>query len=55
LVSGGIANNLTKVIVANVLQFRGLLETDLASKLINFGANMVSNFQGVKTCVITQL
>jgi len=55
LVSGDIVNNLTKVIVANVLQFGGLSETNLTSKLSNFGANRVSNFQGAKTCVITQL
>lgn len=41
--------------MASVLQFRGFFEIDLAPKLINFGANRVSNFQGAKTCVITQL
>jgi hypothetical protein len=40
--------------MANVLQFGGLSEIDLTSKLISFGANGVSNFQGAKTCVITQ-
>jgi hypothetical protein len=33
----------------------GAFSNYLTSKLINFGANMVLNFQGAKTCVITQL
>jgi len=36
---GAIANNLTKVIVGSVLQYGGLFETNLVSKLISFGAN----------------
>jgi hypothetical protein len=54
-VNGGIVNNLTKVIVDSVLQYGGLSKFDLASKLINFGANGVSIFQGAKSGVITQL
>jgi hypothetical protein len=50
-----IANNLTKVIVGSLSQYRGLFETNLVSKLISFGANGALVFQGAKTSVITQL
>ncbi len=39
----------------NVFQYGGLLEFELASKLISFGANGVSIFQGAKIGVTTQL
>jgi hypothetical protein len=39
----------------NVFQYGGLLESDLVSKLISFGANGVSIFQGAKRSVTTQL
>jgi hypothetical protein len=55
LVNGGITNNFKKVIVDNVFQYRGLLEFDLVSKLISFGANGILIFQGVKSGVTTQL
>jgi hypothetical protein len=44
LVNGGTTNNLTKVIVDNVLQYGGLSKFDLVSKLISFGANGVLVF-----------
>jgi hypothetical protein len=44
----GYCKQFNKSLVASGLQFRGLFETDLASKLINFGGNMVSNFQVLK-------
>jgi hypothetical protein len=53
LVNGGIVNNLTKVIVDSVLQYGGLSKFDLVSKLINFGANGISVFQGAKNGVTT--
>jgi len=55
MVSGGTTDSLTKVIVANVLQFGGLLKTNLASNLIGFGVDGVSIFQGTKIIVTTQL
>ncbi len=55
LVNGGTIDKFTKVIVGSVLQYGGLLEFDLASKFINFGANGVLIFQGVKSGVTTQL
>jgi len=39
----------------SVLQYGGLLEFDLALKLINFGANEISIFKGAKSGVTTQL
>ncbi len=44
LVNGGTIDNLTKVIVDNVLQYEGLSKFDLVSKLIRFGANGVLVF-----------
>jgi hypothetical protein len=55
LVNGGIVNNLTKVIVDNVLQYGGLSKSDLVSKFISFGVDGVSIFQGAKISVTTQL
>jgi hypothetical protein len=52
---GAIANNITKVIVGNLLQYGGLFKTNSVSKLISFGANGVLVLQGVKTNVVTQL
>jgi hypothetical protein len=48
VIRGGIATNLRRMIVANMLQIELLFESNLASKFINFGANGVSIFQGVK-------
>jgi hypothetical protein len=55
LVNGGTIDNFTKVIMDNVLQYGGLLKSDLASKLINFGAYGISVFQGAKNGVTTKL
>jgi hypothetical protein len=55
LVNGGIVNNLTKVIVDNVLQYGGLSKSDLVSKFISFGVDGTSIFQGAKIGVTTQL
>jgi hypothetical protein len=54
VVNGGIIENITKVIVDNVLQFESLWNFDFVSRLINFGANGVSAFQGPKIDVTTQ-
>jgi hypothetical protein len=45
-------NNLTKVIVEFLLLYGGLLESNLALKLVCFGTNDVMMFQGSKTKVI---
>jgi hypothetical protein len=55
LINGGTIDSFTNVIVGNVLQYGGLLESNLASKLINFGAYGVSIFQGAKSGVTAQL
>jgi len=55
LVNGGTTNNLTKVIVESVFQNGGLKKSNLVSKLISFGPNGVSIFQGEKSGVTTQL
>jgi len=39
LVNGGTTDNLTKVIMDNVLQYGGFSKFDLISKLISFGAS----------------
>ncbi len=44
LVNCGTTDNLTKVIVDNVLQYGGLSKFDFVSKLISFGANGVLVF-----------
>jgi len=41
--------------VDNVVQYGGLSEFDLASKLISFGVDRVLIFQSVKSVVTTQL
>jgi hypothetical protein len=41
---GVTTNNLTNVIVANLLQYGGHSKTNLASKLIKFGVDVLSVF-----------
>jgi hypothetical protein len=55
LVNGGIADNLTNIIVDNVLQYGGLSKFDLVSKFISCGVDGVSIFQGAKIGVTIQL
>ncbi len=52
---GATTNNLIKVILGSLLEYGDLFETNLVSKLINFGVNGALVFQGAKTNVITQL
>jgi hypothetical protein len=52
---GALISNLTKVIMASLLQYGGLSKTNMASKLIMFSANDMLIFQGAKTNVIIQL
>ncbi len=42
------------MILASLLQYGGLYETNLTSKLITFGVDGASIFQEAKICVITQ-
>ncbi len=46
-------DNLTRVAVDALLQYGGLLESNLANKIIYFGENDVTIFQRAKTRVTT--
>ncbi len=52
---GSSVNNLTKVIVGSLLTYNGLLEFDLAFKLVCFGVDGVTTFQGSKIGVTVEL
>jgi hypothetical protein len=52
VVDGAIFNNLTSVIMKSLMEFGGLSEIDLVNKLVYFGANGITIFQGVKNGVI---
>jgi hypothetical protein len=54
MLSNVIIDNLMKMILASLLQYGGLYETNLTSKLITFGVDGASIFQEAKICVITQ-
>jgi len=47
-VNVGTTNNFTKVITGIVLQFGGLLELNLVSKFISFGAGWILCFLWIK-------
>ncbi len=51
VLKGSSADNFTKVIVDSLLTYGGLSKSNLASKLVCFGANGVTTFQGSKTGV----
>ena len=55
VVEGGIADNLTAVIVNVARAYGGLTEQKIREGLITFGADGVSTFQGAKTGVTVQL
>jgi hypothetical protein len=55
VLEGSNVDNLTKVIVDSLLTYSGISESNLASKLVCFGVDGVTTFQGPKTNVITQL
>jgi hypothetical protein len=55
VVEGSHANNLTKVIILFKNLFNGILEPNLALKLVCFGMDGVTTFQGSKIGVIMQL
>ncbi len=51
VLSGFSVDNFTKVIVDFLLTYGGLSKSNLASKLVCFGVNGVTTFQGSKTSV----
>ncbi len=55
MVDGATFDNLTSFVVNNLMEFVGLNETNLANKLVCFGANGVTILQGVKNGVIAQI
>jgi hypothetical protein len=55
VVEGADAGNLTRVIIQALLTVGGLTGESLSSKLICFGANGVSIFQGARTGVTGQI
>lgn len=53
VVDGTTFNNLTKIIVKSLMEYGSLNEKKIANKLVYFGANDVTIFQGAKIGVIT--
>jgi hypothetical protein len=49
------ANHLTKQIICALMNEGGLIQEEIASKLIYFGADGVSTFQGYKSSVTIQI
>jgi hypothetical protein len=52
---GATFNNLTSIIVQSLVGFEGMTKIDMVNKLMHFGANGSTIFQGVKMSVTTQL
>ncbi len=48
MLSNVIIDNLMKMIMASLLQYGGLYETNLTSKLLTFGVDGASTFQEAK-------
>jgi hypothetical protein len=53
IVNGGTSNNLTFVIICSL--FGGMLKIDVVNKVVSFGVNSVTVFQGLKIGVTIQL
>jgi len=53
-VDGATFNNLSVVIVCFLIVFGGLLEMDITNKVVYFGVDGVTIFQGLKTGVTIQ-
>jgi hypothetical protein len=53
IVNGGTSNNLTFVIIRSL--FGGMLEIDVVNKVVSFGVNSLTVFQGLKISVTIQL
>jgi hypothetical protein len=54
-VDGATFNKLIKNIVTSLIKHKGMKDANLAHKLVYFGMNKVTIFQGAKIGVITQL
>jgi hypothetical protein len=52
---GATSNNLTIVIVCFFIIFDGLLEVNIANKVVCFGANGVTMFQGLNCSIHDQI
>jgi hypothetical protein len=55
VVDGATSNNMKHILVDVMILYGDLTQKNIASKLITFGVNGVSVFQGVKINVIVQL
>jgi hypothetical protein len=55
IVDGGTFDNLTSISICFLVVFGGMSKFDTANKVVCFGANDVTIFQGLKTNVIVQL
>jgi len=55
IVNGGTFYNLTFVIIRYCTIFGGMSKIDIANKVVYFGVDNVTIFQGLKTNVIVQL
>jgi len=54
IVDGGTSNNLINVIICSLVVFCGMFKIDVYNKLVCFGADGVTVFQGLKNGVIVQ-
>ncbi len=52
---GATSNNFIAMIIHSLIAFGGLLDMDIANKVVYFRANSVIVVQGLKTCVTIQL
>jgi len=52
---GVTSTNLTKLIMWNLVEFGGMIETNVANKLVCFGADGVTNFEGLRYGVTMKL
>ncbi len=55
VLDGATSTNLTKLIVWSLVEFGSMIETNVANKLVCFGADGVTNLQGFKYGVTTKL
>lgn len=55
IVNGSTFDNLIYVIIRSLAVFGGMSKIDIANKVVYFGANDVTIFQGLKTNVNVQL
>jgi hypothetical protein len=53
VIDGATFDNLTRLIVENLVKFGGLTETKMTNKLVCYGANGMTIFQSLKSIVTT--